>query len=55
MEIALKVNWIKNEIAFNFMYEIPLKMDLTKNKVHQKIEIAFNCIAVIPKKCSRTK
>ena len=44
-EIPLKMirhkkieNW---EIAFNFIYEIPLKKFGSKKKVHQKIGIAF--------------
>ena len=38
-------NW---EITFNFIYEIPLKLNRTKKNVQQKIEIAFNFIWEIP-------
>ena len=38
----------KNETAFIFTKEIPLKMNRTKKKVRQKTEIAFNFIRKIP-------
>ena len=43
-KIALKVNRIKNDIAFNFLIRNHFKNESDQKKVHQKIEIAFNFI-----------
>ena len=37
------------------MYKIPLKMNRTKKKVHQKIEITFKFMKEISLKFTRTK
>ena len=55
IEIRLKINDMKKLIYFNVIYEIPLKRNLTKKTVHQKIEIDFNFIKEIPFKYIRNK
>ena len=45
----------KIEIALNFIYEIPLKINRTKKKVHQKIELTFSFTKEIPLKIIRNK
>ena len=45
----------KIEIALNFIYEIPLKINRTKKKVHQKIELTFSFTKEIPLKIIRKK
>ena len=49
-------NQRQKKINFQFyIKEISLKMNRTKKKVHQKIEITFNFTKEIPLKMNRTK
>ena len=43
------------KIALNFILEIPLKLNQTKKKVHQKIELTFNFTKEIHVKIIRNK
>ena len=43
----------KIEIASNFLFENPLKMNRTKKKGHQKIEFTFSFTKEIPQKIIR--
>ena len=45
-------NW---EITFNFIWEIPLKLNWTKKKCYQKIELTFNFRKEIHVKITRNK
>ena len=43
----------KKKIGFNFTKEIPLKLNRTKKKVYQKIELTFNFTKEIHVKISK--
>ena len=45
----------KIEIGFDFMKEIPLKMNRTKKKIDKKIELTLNVEREIPLKLFGTK
>ena len=45
----------KKKIGFNFTKEIPLKLNRTKKKVYQKIELTFNFTKEIHVKIIRNK
>ena len=48
MRNPLKIHLNHKQIGFNFTKEIPLKLNRTKKKVYQKIELAFNFKKEIP-------